>query len=374
MKPFIELANEVMAQRERDGVRGLDRELSRYRCHIATAAFASKNIEEITAPDIREWLRVMAQKNAEGPGEPRKLSRHTINRCQSLVSAICTEAVERELIAVNQCTGVRAKKRVDESDTKEKWAYLTLAEQQAVYTCEAIPLADRLAIRFAVATGLRQGEQCNLEVADIFLDVDDPHVMVRYGSRSKTGQKLPPKSGKKRKVPLTPMGVTVARAWLALLPTFAPSNPEGLAFPTSSGRRRHQGKPLGKADTFKRYLALAGITRRVRWHDLRHTCATNLITGVLGRQWTLAEVQRVMGHSSASVTERYAHMSEDVIARAARETVEAPSISTDGPRRVREYVWQSPRMKTAFRALRTIAGRAKRVVIRTISGVSRAAA
>jgi integrase len=331
---------EVMAQREREGIRGYDREVSRWRCHIMTASFYEKDVVEIGSPDIREWRRAMAQKNAAGPGEPRKLSKHTINRCQSLLSAVFVDAVEREIRTDNPCTGVKGKRVADETDTKEKWAYLTKEEQDAVAACEGIPLADRLAIRFAIETGLRQGEQCNLELTDLVVDGDDPHVLVRYGSRSKAGKKLPPKSGKKRKVPLTPRGVRVAREWLALLPTFAPENPEGLVFPSVHGRRRHQGKPLGKTGTLKAHLALAGITRRVRWHDLRHTCATNLITGVLGRQWTLAEVQRVMGHSSASVTERYAHMSEDVIAKAARETVEAPapSLQAEGPELITKHV------------------------------------
>jgi integrase len=320
---FQELAEQVMVQREKDGVRGLDRELSRLRCHILPATFAPKELADIGSPDIREWLRTMADKEAADSGEVRKLSRHTINRCQSLVSAVFTEAVERELLTTNPCSGVRAKKRVDESDTREKWAYLTPDEQKAIENCATIPIADRLAIGFAIATGLRQGEQFNLELADLVLE-GKPHVVVRYGSRSKTGAKLPPKSGKRRTVPLTPTGLVVARAWLAILPTFASENPEGLVFPTRTGRRRQQGKPLGRTGTLKEHYVSAGITLRkgLHWHALRHTCATNLVTGVLGRRWTIEEVQKVMGHSSITVTQRYAHMSEDAIAKAAAETVD----------------------------------------------------
>ncbi len=350
---FLTLADEVMAQRERDGVRGLDREESRKRCHIDTAAFADKLVTEITAPDIREWLRAMAQKDADAPGEKRKLSKQTINRCQSLVSAILREAVDRELVDLNVCAGVKVKKRVDESDTKDKWAFLTIEEQRTIAACEAIPLDARLAIRIAIATGLRQGEHFHLELADMFVDCEVPHVVVRYGSRSKLGKKLPPKSGKKRTVPLFGDGLAAAREWLEMLPSVAPSNPELLVWPSPNGGIRHQGKPLGTAGAFKRYLALVGITRRVRWHDLRHTCATNLITGVLGRQWSLAEVQRVMGHSSSAVTERYAHMGEDVIARAARETEAAIVVAV--PIAVEPVALDGvDMMKNAFRALRSM--------------------
>lgn len=318
---FIELANEVMKLREEQGVRGLDRELSRFRCHVASAHFAEKPIDKIGAPDIREWLRVMSQKTV--PGKGHKLSRHTVNRCQSLVSAVFTEAVERELIQANPCTGVRAKKRVDENDTKEKWAYLTADEQKAIAACAEIPIEDRLLIRFAIATGLRQGELFHLQVDDLKFDGPDPHIVVRVGSRSKSGKALPPKSGKRRIVPLLPEGLSVTREWLALLPTFAPSSPHGLVFPQTNGKHRQQGKPFGRSDTFKKYLALVGITRRVRFHDLRHTCATNLITGVVGRRWTMEEVQVVMGHSSVTVTQRYSHLGEDALKRAANETRQA---------------------------------------------------
>jgi len=123
---FTELANEVIAQRERDGVRGIDREKSRYRCHIQDEDFAQKDLAEIRPRDLREWLRVMAQKDTRGSGPKRKVARPTINRTKSLVSVVFDEAVERDLIEINPCLGVKSKKKVDESDTREKWAYLTL--------------------------------------------------------------------------------------------------------------------------------------------------------------------------------------------------------------------------------------------------------
>lgn len=39
-----------------------------------------------------------------------------------------------------------------------------------------------------------------------------------------------------------------------------------------------------------------------------------------GRSWSLEEVREVLGHSELSVTQRYAHLSHDAIAEAARAT------------------------------------------------------
>jgi len=59
-----------------------------------------------------------------------------------------------------------------------------------------------------------------------------------------------------------------------------------------------------RVDRFREWLRAAGIERRVRWHDLRHTCASSLVAGWWGRQWSLEEVREMLGHSSVLVTER----------------------------------------------------------------------
>lgn len=312
---FLELGFEVMKQRKKDGVRGLDREWSRWRLHVSTADFANKDIAEITSPDIRRWLRVMADKRAIGPGEERNLSRQTINRCQSLVSAIFSEAVERELIDTNPCLGVKTKRVADGAATRRKWAYFTLEEEQAIASCEAIPQPDRLVILFALYTGLRQGELHNLELADLHVDGDRPRLVVRFGSKG-----LPPKNGKIDEVPLIPQAVDIARRWLEILPTFAPSNPSRIVFPTARGTRRQQSKTLGRSNTFRDYLKLAGIEKHARWHDLRHGCASALIGGWWGRRWPITEVREMLRHSSVTITERYAHLADTVLHDAARAT------------------------------------------------------
>jgi integrase len=321
MTTFLAFAEETMGRREQDGIRGIDREWSRFRCHIATAPFAEKELGDIRPKDVREWLRELGQKKCANGDREKTLSRQTVHRAQTLASAIFVAAVEREIVDGNPCAGVRLRKAVDESDTEEKWAYLHLDEQREIAACEAIPLHDRLAIRFSFLTGLRQGEFRHLEIADVHLEGDSPHVVVRYAGR-KNGKKLPPKSGKVRKVPLIAEAQAVTREWLELLPTFSPSNPHGLMWPTCRGHYRQQGKPLGKSGTVRKHYATAGIKLRphLHWHALRHTCASSLLAGWWGRRWAIEEVQVVMGHSSVTITQRYAHLSEDTIAQAARET------------------------------------------------------
>jgi integrase len=323
---FLELAEQVLEQRDRDGIRGWDREMSRFRCHVQPAAFAQKDVTEIKPRDVREWLREMAQKDAARPGPKRKLSQPTIDRSKSLVSVVFDEAVEREIIEINPCLGVKSKKRVGEGDTVEKWAYLTADEQDAIAGCEVIPRPERLMIAFAAHTGLRQGEWRHLHLDDLILDGDNPRVIVRVASRARrTKELLPPKSGKRREVPLLPPALAAAREWVALLPTYAPENPQRLVFPTARGGFRQQGKPFGRSNTLKQYYVAAGIKLRpyLHFHALRHTFATNLVSGVYGRSWSLEEIRVVMGHSSITITQRYAHLGDSAIKRAVRETVAA---------------------------------------------------
>ena len=310
----------VLDMREQDGVRGISHERNRALTHLFDASFAQKEVHEITSLDLRDWLREMLAKDARDNRDVRKLDPGTVKRAFALVRSAFTVAVERDIIKTNPCSGVQVKKRVDERSTREKWSILSHEEQRAVVACTAIPIADRLAIQFAIHTGLRQGEQFSLRLTDLHTGIHKPHALVRYGGP----KDLPPKSGKVRKVPLIRDALTAARQWLYELPTFAPENPLGLVFPTPGGRRRGIGKPLGNGGVFRAHLKHVGITRRVRWHDLRHTFASSLIAGWWGRKWSLEEVQPMCGHSSILITQRYAHMGDDDLAAAAAETCLEP--------------------------------------------------
>jgi integrase len=314
----------VLADRKRDGVRGIRSETHRFKMHIQPAKFAGMDLDKAEPQHIAEWLREMSEKRAGDTRGDRLLEKSTIRRSQALVSAIFQEAVDRGLIKTNPAHGLRIKRKDGASATKDKWAWLTVEEQARLTRDEAISLEDRETIEFALVTGLRQGEQFNLEIRDLHVDDEDPRVVVRYGSPG-----LPPKSGKMREVPLFGDGLRVARACKERA-LANKKNPFGLVFPTANGKRRPIGKPLGRVRidgahvcTWKQALKLAGITRRFRWHDLRHTFASNLIQGLVGnkRRWSLEEVQPLMGHSSIVITQRYAHLGRNAIKRAVEETM-----------------------------------------------------
>lgn len=77
----------------------------------------------------------------------------------------------------------------------------------------------------------------------------------------------------------------------------------------------------------------AKVRPEVRWHDLRHTCASHLVSGTWGRAWRLEEVQAVLGHSSSTTTQRYAHLAPEALMGAARAATAAwaEPVTTNAP-------------------------------------------
>src|SRR6478609_1661379 len=301
----------VLDARELGGVRGIATERSRWRAHVTGSALGATPIEKLTGPDVRAWLDELRRKpvsDMTAKKNPRFISDATIRRCLALLSVVIEDAIARGLASTNFAKGQRIQKR---GGAASKWTYLTQLEQQAITTCEEIPECDRLRILFALGTGLRQGEQWNLQLNDVTAVGPSPHVIVRFGSKGKL-----PKSGKLRRVPLFGVALEATRRWLKLLPKYAQRNPEKLMWPTPRGARRQPSKSYG----FKTHLAAAGIKRPVRWHDLRHSCASSLVAGWWGTRWRLDLVRALLGHSSVTVTEVYAHLAPDVLQAAARGT------------------------------------------------------
>ena len=159
----------------------------------------------------------------------------------------------------------------------------------------------------AVTAGLRVGELLGLKWEDVDLDAGALRVR-RTRSRAKTGPTFTaPKNGKGRQLRLT------RRAVEALKSHKAAQNTERLkAGSLWVGDNfvfcTHAGRPLDFRNlataSFKPLLKKAGLPD-IRFHDLRHTCATLL----LSRGHHPKLVQELLGHASVAMTlDRYSHV------------------------------------------------------------------
>jgi len=182
----------------------------------------------------------------------------TINRSLGTLKRALRVAWERGLCAEDWSTHVR---RLPERNARD--VHLTVAQVGAI--AARASEATRAAIWIALLTGCRRGEVLAIQPADIGADA----ITIRAGNT---------KTLRTRTVPI----IHALRPWLAHVPLTL--NAEGL----KSG--------------FRRARTAAGMDH-VHYHDLRHSCATILLS--LGTP--LDVVRDILGHSTIRMTERYAH-------------------------------------------------------------------
>ena len=253
------------------------------------AVFKGKTLREILPGDVE---RAIAKRRAQGSlrrGKGQKLrplAPASINRELAFLRRIFNVAIADEQIESNP---VRPSFFTRENNQRVR--YLTDDEEQGLR--KAIGEEHWPTVAIALHTGLRRAEQFGLrwEHADF-------QVGVLTIPRSK--------SGKARHVPMN----DTVRDTLRTLPSRLKSE---WVFPSGTGET-----PLDAQNFYNRVfipaLKQAGITG-FTWHSLRHTFASRLVMADVG----LRTVQELLGHQSAAMTQRYAHLSPEHQLRAVRK-------------------------------------------------------
>ena len=147
---------------------------------------------------------------------------------------------------------------------------------------------ERAILMFALHTGARAGEQLAFEWSDL----DLYNKLAVFRRSSSLGIVGPTKSGKERKVPLTPTLEATLRAIRHARGRLVFCNPDGKPLTLWQLHERLEGA-----------CRRAGL-RRIRWHDCRHSFASQLASAGV----PLRQVQEYLGHSTILMTMRYAHL------------------------------------------------------------------
>lgn len=285
-----------LSRREQRGIRGIDADRNRWKNYVDELPIGKLPVSTLRRRDVIDWLDSLG---ALG------LAAQTRRNALNLLRVALHDAVDRELLQANPARDVKLPRRVNATSKEDLEGILPPEEQARLLA--AMPAEMSPVARFAMLTGLRQGEQWSLRWSDVFLDED--FILVRWSAEGK-----PTKGGRPRRVPL----LGPARVILESLPRRSQ-----WVFCGARGKRRGHGKP---PKGWHEAITAAGIPHRVRWHDLRHTCATSLLAGWWGRKWSIDEVCKMLGHSSTQVTERYARKLDETTHLAAART-EFPSSS-----------------------------------------------
>lgn len=155
----------------------------------------------------------------------------------------------------------------------------------------ASDMRDLAILEFLYACGARVSEVASLKLKD----VDFPSGQV----------KVLGKGNKERIIPLHDMALQSMRTYLRL------SRPKLLKGKTSEfffvSTRGNGMTPDAIRKMFKETVREAGLNESLSPHDMRHTFATDLLSGGAD----LRSVQEMLGHASLSTTQIYTHLSPE---------------------------------------------------------------
>ena len=151
-------------------------------------------------------------------------------------------------------------------------------------------------IKFAYLTGLRWNEQFSLLNTDFERTNFGPQVVLRNAIT---------KNGKTRVIPLCDEALDIVEVLLQ-----QPSSTHGYLFHNpDTGDRVHSNRSSWIA-----CLDRSGI-KNFRWHDLRHTYATDEIK----KGMPIYTLSKLMGHANVNITEKYAHLFTEDLHEAKRK-------------------------------------------------------
>lgn len=234
--------------------------------HLERFFGSERQLTEITSADI-EGYKMHRRASVSGS---------TVNREMALLKRMFNLAIEWDLYL-----GLNPFRKVKFFREYNTGLRVLSPEEEEELLRNAAPYIQDL-VRFALNTGLRIGEIFGL----LWSSVDWERNILNV---------FAPKTQKVREVPLNAEARKVLEFWrLGKKNEFVFYNPES-------------GKPFVDLKTgFKLACNKAGITD-VTWHTLRHTFASRLVN----RGVDIVTVKELLGHSSLSVTMRYAHTNLD---------------------------------------------------------------
>lgn len=257
-------------------------------------AFADRPLTAIGLADVENWWAGIRR---------QQFSHAHLTVIRAVLAGIFRRAVASGLLVRSPVDAIAGRLGREDREVRQvEWLtepelhrLLTEAERREL---RAHPLLLTLA-----STGLRIGEALGLQVGDV--NVAQGKLYVRRAVRKyRVGS---PKSGKPRTVDIPPVTVAVLRGWLDVVRAEAAVRGEEplWLFPSTNGLPQDDGVVR---QALRRALKAAGIRRRVRVHDLRHTYASL----ALQRGVPLLTVSRQLGHASIQITgDVYGHLAPE---------------------------------------------------------------
>jgi integrase len=254
--------------------------------------FGDLKLSEITKGKIRDFL---AEKSNNG------YAKSTVMHMRNVISNVLNKAVEYEVIPQNPARNL-GNKIGRKKDHKEDINPLTRDECKLLLDAVKVHFSEYYTLfLLLIRTGMRVGEALALQTGDI--DFNARFITVSRGLSR--GRVETPKSGKSRRVDMTPQLADALKAQMAEnnkkgmklglggSPEYLFTNEKGGFIDLNNWRRR----------VFNKVLKKAGL-RKIRVHDLRHSYATIRIS----KGDSILDVSNQLGHHSTRLTlDTYSH-------------------------------------------------------------------
>lgn len=258
-------------------------------------ALGRRRVDNVTRADVRRLHREVAEPHGRfrgKDGRPVRGGRYRANRVLSLLSALWNLAVDEGWASENVARAGR--KGLDRFHEEPRERFLSREEiARLLQALEARPKRDRSsvnAVKLMLLTGCRRGEALKATWSDFDLD-RGVWTKPSHHTKTKTTEK-----------------VRLSGAAVRFLSELRKSSEGEVLFLGPSGR------PLSDVKHFWQSVRRQAGLDGVRLHDLRHSFASHLVSSGL----SLHVVGKLLGHTQASTTQRYAH----VFSEAQREAAE----------------------------------------------------
>lgn len=250
---------------------------SMMRIHILPV-FGSKKMDEIKKHEIMKAHHDMIEKKKKKPS--------TANKFLIFLSQAYTIALDLEIDGISENPAKRVKPF---SENNERQRFLNKKEVKRLIAAvnESQNPNLKYVIPFLILTGARRGEVLRARWSDINLEM-------------KLWTIPTSKNGKKRVLP-------ISQSLHELILSIPKSSPTYL-FPSPK-----TGKPQNDVYRSWDHARTKAKLKDVRMHDLRHSFASALVNS----RRSLYEVQTLLGHSTSTMTQRYAHLSNESLMSAA---------------------------------------------------------
>ena len=259
--------------------RAQDRDKSVLKCHLRPA-FGHLPLTKINLETVDALVR-----------SRRHLSPHTVHNFLTMLISMLNGAIDLGWL--------RSKPRIKKPRISvDEFTYLK-TEDEVRRFLEAAKAEGPVVLAMyatAVYTGMRAGELCGLRWEDVSLDRRLICVRRSY-------DKVATKNGDIRHVPILDPLLTVLKEWRL-------QNPLPYVFPNElGGMNRSSARIL--QEILHRVLERAKFPKGyITFHDLRHTFASHWMM----RSGDIFRLQKILGHKSPQMTQRYAHLCPDVFA------------------------------------------------------------